>query len=434
MRSVSHLAVSHLALSLLLSLGGAAVVATPAMAAKKEKEAPARKAEYSKEFVAAAQPVQKAGTAKDFPAMIAALPAAEAAAKTADDKFLLGNFWITAGGGTNDLAMQRKGVEAMLASGATPAAELPKIEFYAGKFAYDAKEYDAAVPHLAKAAELGYGADANLLAGESYFQKAIGMSASAKGQLVPAAKPIAIQGLPYLKKAIEQSKAAGTPVPATWYDRGFTMAYVAGSPDAADWSRINLESNPNGKNWRTTLRTYQDTHKTMSKGEALDVMRLLRQTGAFESEYDYAEYVEATSKLGLLGEVKGAIDEGRSSGKLGATKLTDYYSSATAAIAKDRASLPATEAAAAKAPTGKIAANTGDAYMGYGDYAKAVAMYKLALTKGGIDANEVNTRIGIALAKSGDTAGAKAAFESVTTPGARKDIAGYWLLWLSKKA
>ena len=72
--------------------------------------------------------------------------------------------------------------------------------------------------------------------------------------------------------------------------------------------------------------------------------------------------------------------------------------------------------------------SVGDGYYGYGNYAKAIELYKLALTKGGVDANMVNTRIGAALAKSGDKAGAKAAFAQVTGP--RKELADFWTVYL----
>ena len=87
----------------------------------------------------------------------------------------------------------------------------------------------------------------------------------------------------------------------------------------------------------------------------------------------------------------------------------------TAAEAKSRqeGSLAPTEARAKSANDGKLAALTGEAYYGQGNYAKAAELYRLALQKGGVDANEVNTRLGIALAASGDKAGAKAAFEAV---------------------
>ena len=52
-----------------------------------------------------------------------------------------------------------------------------------------------------------------------------------------------------------------------------------------------------------------------------------------------------------------------------------------------------------------------------------------ALQKGGVNADAVNTHLGIALAASGDKAGAKTAFGAVTT-GTRGEIAGLWTFWL----
>ena len=104
------------------------------------------------------------------------------------------------------------------------------------------------------------------------------------------------------------------------------------------------------------------------------------------------------------------------------------------AAAADKASLPGLAKDAAKAANGKLALSTGDAMYGYGQYADAAAMYKLALSKGGIDADTANLRLGMVLAKSGDKVGAEAAFKAVAGPGARKTLARYWLIWLSKKA
>jgi hypothetical protein len=420
--------VSPVALALMLATTSGAVVA-PAMA--KEKAAKPAKAEYSPAFIKEAQAIQKLDQAKDYAGIKAALPAAEAAASTPDDKLLVGQFRLNAGTGLNDPAMQRQGLQDMLASGRTAPADEPKFNFFAGKLAYDAKDYDGALPYLQKASDAGYeGSSSSLLLAESYFQKAIAASGG-NGQLSPAAKPIAAQGLPYLKKAIEAEKAAGKAVPASWYDRGFSIAYLTNAPDAAEWSKQNLAANPSGKNWRALLVTFQNQNTALTRGENLDLLRLMRKTGAMEAN-GYGEYVDIASKTGLLGEVKSVIDEGRANGKLTKTQLQDYYAPAVEGIARDKASLAASEGSAGKAPTGKPAANTGDAYLAYGDYAKAVALYKVALQKGSIDANEINTRMGIALASAGDTAGAKVAFEAVTG-GARKSIADYWLLWLSTK-
>lgn len=420
--------VSPLALSLMLALAGTSV-ATPAVA-KEKKEKPA-KTEYSPAFIKVAQEVQKLDQAKDFAGVKAKLDEAAAVASTPDDKMLVGQFRLNAGTGLSDPALQRQGLKEILASGRAPASEEAKFSFFAGKLAFDAKDYDDAQPYLQKAADGGYdpGSSALLMA-ETYFQKAIAASGGT-GQLNAASKPVAAQGLPYLKRAIEAEKAAGKAVPGNWYDRGFSIAYLTGSPDAAEWSKQNLAANPSGKNWRNLLVTFQNGTPNMTRGENLDLLRLMRRTGSLEGG-GYGEYVDIATKSGLLGEVKSVIDEGRAAGKLSSGQMQDYYAPAVEGIAKDKASLTASAASAAKAATGKPAAATADAYLGYGDYAKATELYRTALQKGSVDANEINTRIGIAQALAGDSAGAKAAFEAVTG-GARKSIAEYWLLWLSTK-
>ena len=80
--------------------------------------------------------------------------------------------------------------------------------------------------------------------------------------------------------------------------------------------------------------------------------------------------------------------------------------------------------------SGAPALKLGDAYAGYGDYPKAVPLYRAALTKGGVDANLVKTRLAMALAASADRAGAKATFKSLT--GIRADLGAYWLAWLDR--
>src|SRR3546814_1369502 len=97
------------------------------------------------------------------------------------------------------------------------------------------------------------------------------------------------------------------------------------------------------------------------------------------------------SKTGIYGEVKSAIDAGRSKGVLSASQGGDLYQTAVPKIAGDKGSLGTAEADAKKAANGKIAAATADANLGYGDYAKAAAMFELAKQKGGVDADEIRS-------------------------------------------
>ena len=59
-------------------------------------------------------------------------------------------------------------------------------------------------------------------------------------------------------------------------------------------------------------------------------------------------------------------------------------------------------------------------------------LYRTALQKGSVDANLVNTRLGLSLALAGQKAEAEAAFKAVTGP--RAELANFYLLWLSQRA
>ena len=89
----------------------------------------------------------------------------------------------------------------------------------------------------------------------------------------------------------------------------------------------------------------------------------------------------------------------------------------------------ATEARAAS--VARLAVRTGDAYYGYGDYAKAVELYHVALTKSGADANLTNLHLGMALARAGDKAGATAALKTVAGP--RSELAKFWLVYVATR-
>ncbi len=426
---------SNLSFAIALALGaGSLVVAAPAFAAKKEEKSDSMKLSPSAGFRPGAAEVEKLLKANDFAAAKAKTDEIAATATTPDDKYFLGNFYLNAGQGLKEEATSRKGLELMLGSGKAPAADAAKFHFYAGQFALNAKDEDAAIAHFNAAIQGGYAGSAPyLMVAETYFAKAY---KNVEGnQFNPTGKQFVQQGLPALKQAITLEEAAGKPAPASWYSRGFKMAALSGAPDMAYWTKLALEKAPDPENWRIALRSFQDTNRNMTREENLDLLRLMSATKSLDSKYSIGEYVDAASKGGLIGEVKSVIDQGRASQKLGGTDFADYYQAASGGIDKDKSTLPASEKSAATAANGRLAASTGNAYLSYGNYAKAAEMYRLALSKGGVDANEVNTRLGIALAKSGDIASAKQAFGAVTaTSAVRKQIADLWVLSLTQPA
>ena len=399
-----------LALAAVLAIG----VTGPADAQRKKPETEAKGPTLSVPFRKAAAPVQEAIKAVNYPDALAKLPAAEAAAVSADEKFITAQFRYQIATNRKDTAMQAVAIQSMIDSGGAPAALAPQLYLAAGTAAYTTGDYPRAVQNLTQAQQLGNtSSDVLLLLAESSF----------KLNQIPA-------GLGYVDKAIVASNTAGTKAPEAWYARATSVAYKAKlMNEASRWTREQVKAYPTSENWRSALVIYRDSAQRDGQLN-LDLYRLMRVTKALDGERDYFEYAALASERGLPGETKAVIDEGRASGKLpaGSRAIGELATASTAKVASDRASLAASERGAGAAANGRLAANTADAYLGYSDYAKAIALYRIALTKGGVDADAVNTRLGIALARSGDKAAARNAFASVK--GARTEIAQFWMTWL----
>jgi tetratricopeptide (TPR) repeat protein len=225
-------------------------------------------------------------------------------------------------------------------------------------------------------------------------------------------------------------------VPEAWYKSA--AATTANTPAmAAEFGTATLAwvtAYPSPDNWRTVLELFQDRAKFDDQGN-LDLFRLKRAASALKGEKDYVEYAETANLRGLPGEAKAVLDEGIAKKMLDTAKpyVRDLKAIVEPKVARDKASLAGLEKEAKAAPGVKLIAGLGDAYLGYGNYAKAIEMYRASMGKTGADAATLNTRIGIALAMSGDKAGAEAAFKSVQG-GARGTLAQYWLAWLAQKA
>ena len=110
--------------------------------------------------------------------------------------------------------------------------------------------------------------------------------------------------------------------------------------------------------------------------------------------------------------------------------LSEIKAIAAPKIAGDKAELPALDKKARAAADGKQALLTGDVYLGYGQYAQAADLYKVALQKGGVDANVANLHLGEALAQTGQKPDAAKALGAVT--GANQPLAQYWTIWANK--
>lgn len=403
---------THAALALTLALGAGAAWPTPAEAQKADKAQ--RKFNISSGARASIAALQTAVNANDVANIPARLAAAQAAAKTADDRYVIAQLQLQAAATAKNEAQMASALDAIIASGGAKPDEMGPLLLNLGKIRFNAKQYDAAA---------------------AAFERLLQVNPSNSDGLVLLAETRHAQGrtadaLSMLQRAIAAKRAAGQPVPEAWYKRAVAIAYNAKSPAAVELTRGWVAAYPSPTSWRDSIRIFQTV--TGGADKNLDLLRLQRAAGALRGESDYYTYASTAVARGLPGEAKAVLDEGFAAGAITRSSDTfkNLYASASAKAAADRPSLAGLEKAALAAATARPAMQTADAYLAYGDYAKAAALYRAALGKSGVDANLANLRLGIALARSGDKAGAATAFRAVT--GAHAEIARYWLLYIGQ--
>jgi tetratricopeptide (TPR) repeat protein len=342
-----------------------------------------------------------------------------AGATTPDDRYMSGNLAISLGDLAKDTRLQRRGLEAMLGSGKVAPADAPRLQYYLGQFAFDQKEYAAARTALQAAVSGGFvDNDVHGLLAEAYLSD----------NQVP-------QGLAVLKQAIASRNATPNKAPAGWYRRGLGAAYGAKLLDqAADFAMTLVQAYPAANNWSGAITVVREIGKFPAQ-ETLDLMRLMGRTNSYAEERDYVEYIQAADARRLPGEVLKVIEQGVSAGKLRANDpfVSESRVIANGRIAADRASLVGLERDA-RAPAASAATVSGaaDAFLSYGDVAKAEALYNVAMAKPGAETDRLLTRLGIAQLDQGNTAAAQANFAKVG--GARKYIAQLWGIYAAQKA
>lgn len=402
-----------IAMAVGLAVTGAGVSVQPAYAQGKKGEQG-----NSPAFVAAAQPllekVNAAVTAQQgnqgdaqVNAALAGAPAmlaqAEAAVKTPRDRLMAGQLAMQIGLLTNDSALAQRGIKAMLASGQLDAAQTAQMQQTLQKL--------AAVPQ----------ADPLLTQVDSYVQ---------------ANNPNA--ALAQLRKAV--SGAGTRQVPEAYLMRGIQIADKAGNAgEALFFSSKLAEQHPSNLTWLTATQVL-NKYGSQEPQDKLDVFRLMSRSGGLNAEprftgREYADYADAANLRGYYSEAVKVIDQGRATGALTGTQGNQIRAAASGKLSADRASLPSQERDARAAGNGIPALATADAYLNYGEAAKAEELYRLALQKGGLDADRTNralTRLGIAQFDQGKYAEARESFGKVS--GQRAQLARLWLVLVNQKS
>jgi len=389
-----------------------AVLGSAPAVAQQEKQAAIT---VSEEFRTAATAAETAVKAQDWNAARTALTAASGIAKTDDERYFVAALGVPVAANLKDNKTLATYLDALIASPRTPAADLPRYTFLRGNIEFEAKNYAAALPLLQKAQQAGF---------QNENLPVMIASSNLQTNNLPA-------GLAALDQAIKAREAAGQKAPESWYNLAVSRLYAAkDQAGTAEWLQRQIRAYPTAVNWHKAIAVYRQGASGMDKGQTIDLYRLQRASNSMANLSDYLEYGDAATGTGLPWEAKAVIDHGRANGKVpsGNAIANEILTQANNGI-RSEGSLDASEKRARAAANGTSAASTGNAYLASGNYPKAIELLNLALEKGSVNADEVNTRLGIAYAMSNQKDQAKAAFAKVTsTP--RSQIAGFWQLWL----
>lgn len=406
----------------LLLLSGAAVMTagltSPAAAQERRRDrnqqqqpaAPAAPT-ASRAFAAAFNPANDAVNASNFDAADAALPAVRAAAQSAYEQFLAARLDYQIASGRNDAARQLTAVSAMADSNGAPADTAASVHLAAGQLSYNARDYATAIRRFERAAELGH---------PSPNLQSLILDSMFRSNQFDA-------GMARLRQVVQAERTAGRVPSEQLYSSAARPLQEADRNDDLMWVLVErLRDHPSVFNRRTVglilLRTQPD-----SRALTLDTMRALMASNALNERRHFSEYASSAAEDGLPGEAVTAVNGARSGNFATSSDgfFNEIFASQNVKVAEDRASLAGTARRAQQVPEARLATLTGDAYMSYGQFSEAAAMYRLALTKTGGDANLLNLRLGSALYRLNDFDGARTALNAVTGP--RAALAVIWL-------
>ena len=357
--------------------------------------------------------LQTAVNANDYANVPAKVAAARAVAKTKEDRYIIAQLQLKAALAAKDNAGMAAAIDAVASSGYVDNAKSAQLYQSLGATLYNAKQFDQASAALEKALA------ANPNDSETLIM--LGETRNAQGRKAEA--------VAQLQRAIQVTAAAGQKPREEVYKRALGLAYDGKLPVSGELARQWVTAYPGPESWRNAIAIYRNTTKPDVEG-TLDLLRLMQTTGALNDGADYSLFASAAAEQGNYVEAQSVLDAGLAARIVDPTR-PDFRDIISGLKAKPKLTDADLAEAVKAAQTGTAMVRVGDRYFGLGQYDKAADLYRKGIAKGGVDANVANLHLGMALARSGDKAGATAAFNAVSGP--RADIAKYWLLYLQTK-
>jgi tetratricopeptide (TPR) repeat protein len=396
------------AIALVTALSAVPAAAQP-NSQSQAQEKPQRQLKPSAKALKPLSELQTAVKSKDAAAIQAKLVAAQAAVSTNDDRFILAQLQLQHAADLNDTAAAMTAMDTMLTTGVLQPAELGPLLKNLSGLRFSAKQYDQAAVVIEQRLQL----DPNDL-------DAIGLLAETRNAQGRAADAVAA-----LQRGTQIQTAAGRKPDENWIKRTAGLAYTAKLPNAPALARQWVAAYPSPKSWKDSIAIYRNLNHPDTEG-VLDLLRLANATGALTDPNDYQLYASASAQQGNYVEALAILNQGAAAKHIDLSSA-NFRDMVAGLKAKPQATEADLDEAAKTAPPAATLIRIGDRYYGLGNYAKATETYRAALAKPGANADVANLHIGMALARSGDKAGAAAALNKVG--GSQSEIAKYWLLY-----
>ena len=393
-------------------VAGAALLSLSFPAAAAEKK-PANTAKVA----AALKPAQEALQAKKWQDALAKIREAQAAPdKNAYDVYVIHEFACQAYLGAQQYGEAAKECEAWLGETQyVQESEKPRIIKTLLALNYQLKNYDKAIEYGQQAVKGGFAneEDKNTLA-QAYYLKGDFKSAfktedgiidaEIKAGQQPKEQQLALVLNSCLKlddKACQEHTIERLvtyyPKPEYWQQLLFTVLHDASGNDG------------------NTMETY----------------RLMFEVDTLKSASDYNEMAQMAIEQGSPGEAVKVLEKGFQANvftdQRAKERNTRLLDTAKKTASNDQTTLAKTAAEADKASTGAKNAGVGLAYLGYGQYDKAIDEFQKALTKGGLR-NEADTRLllGVAQYKAGHKDEAYKTWKTVKGDPVLERLASLW--------
>lgn len=375
--------------------------------------------QVSRDIVQPLNEARAALTAKDWATAKTKLDAATAKAKTPADKGQIDRLRFYLGSQTKDGAAQIAAINALVAGGTLTPEET--------------KQYKSAL--AAAHAEAG-DAVASRNAAKAYIDEYGGTP----DQMISMANEFYkandnANTVTYATKAITAIKATGKP-DESWY-RLLASAHsrLGQAAEVRTVREQHLSDYPMSQNaeqyWKELIVPAQEA-PGYGPGVRLDLFRTLQAAGVKLNAQERTSLSDGALKRGLPNEAFTVLESAVAANDATLTALDkENFAEAKTQIVSDKAGL-AKEAADAQAKgTGADMASIGEAYLSYGDNAKAVELLKAAIAKGIADAGELDAaklHLGIAQYRAGDKDAARATWAEVKADTAPGILASNWTL------